>query len=113
MRRATDAVLRRCSCTGSAADVPTGTLSWRPSATSVAAARCDLPGYGDSAGLPGSLPEIAAEVARWIDGLDVGPVDVVGLSFGGMVAQHLTLDHPDLVRRWRFSTRVLPSGWTG
>ena len=58
----------------------------------------DLPGYGDSAGLPGSLPEIAAGVARWIAGLGNGPVDVVGLSFGGMVAQHLTLDHPDLVR---------------
>ena len=57
----------------------------------------DLPGYGDSPGLPGSLPEIAAGVARWIDGLDIGPVDLVGLSFGGMVAQHLTLDRPDLV----------------
>ena len=58
----------------------------------------DLPGYGDSAGLPGSLPQIAEGVAEWIAGLGNGPVDVVGLSFGGMVAQHLTLDHPDLVR---------------
>ena len=58
----------------------------------------DLPGYGDSAGLPGSLPEIAAGVAAWIERLGNGPVDVVGLSFGGMVAQHLTLDHPHLVR---------------
>jgi pimeloyl-ACP methyl ester carboxylesterase len=31
-------------------------------------------------------------------GLGSGPVDLVGLSFGGMVAQHLTLDHPELVR---------------
>jgi pimeloyl-ACP methyl ester carboxylesterase len=58
----------------------------------------DLPGYGDSVGLPGSLPEVAAWVAEWIAGLGSGPVDVVGLSFGGMVAQHLTLDHPGLVR---------------
>jgi 3-oxoadipate enol-lactonase len=58
----------------------------------------DLPGYGESGGLPGSLPEIAAGMADWIGGLADGPVDLVGLSFGGMVAQHLTLDHPSLVR---------------
>jgi 3-oxoadipate enol-lactonase len=58
----------------------------------------DLPGYGDSAGIPGPLPEIAAGIAEWIALLGNGPVDMVGLSFGGMVAQHLTLDHPELVR---------------
>ena len=58
----------------------------------------DLPGYGSSGGRPGSLPEIAAWVASWITRLDEGPVDLVGLSFGGMVAQHLALDHPHLVR---------------
>ena len=57
----------------------------------------DLPGYGDSAGVPGSLPSIAAGVAEWIEREYDGPVDVVGLSFGGMVAQHLVLDHPRLV----------------
>ena len=49
----------------------------------------DLPGYGDSAGLPGSLPEIAAGIAEWIAGLGQDQVDVVGLSFGGMVAAEL------------------------
>lgn len=58
----------------------------------------DLPGYGDSPGLPGSLPELAALAAEWIAELGGGPADVVGLSFGGMVAQHLALDHPELVR---------------
>jgi 3-oxoadipate enol-lactonase len=58
----------------------------------------DLPGYGDSPGLPGSLPEIAAVAGAWIEGLGGGPVDVVGLSFGGMVAQHLAINRPDLVR---------------
>jgi len=58
----------------------------------------DLPGYGDSAGVPGSLPEIAAGIAEWVTELGQGPVDVVGLSFGGMVAQHLSLDHPHVVR---------------
>jgi len=76
--------------------------NWDPQLASLSdLRRCcavDLPGYGDSAGSPGSLPEIAAEVAEWIGTLGGGPVDVVGLSFGGMVAQHLTLDHPHLVR---------------
>lgn len=58
----------------------------------------DQPGYGESPGLPGPLPELAATVAGWVAGLSDGPVDVVGLSFGGMVAQHLALDHPHLVR---------------
>lgn len=58
----------------------------------------DLPGYGNSEGRPGSLPGVATWVASWITRLCDGPVDVVGLSFGGMVAQHLTLDHPHLVR---------------
>ncbi len=63
----------------------------------------DLPGYGESPGLPGSLGELASLAADWIAELDDGPgepepVDVVGLSFGGMVAQHLALDHAGLVR---------------
>lgn len=58
----------------------------------------DQPGYGDSAGRPESLPQLAAAAAAWIGELTTGPVDVVGLSFGGMVAQHLALDHPHLVR---------------
>ncbi|WP_158607701.1 alpha/beta fold hydrolase [Flexivirga caeni] len=58
----------------------------------------DQPGYGDSPGLPTSLPELATAAAEWITTLGVRQVDVVGLSFGGMVAQHLTLDYPQLVR---------------
>lgn len=59
----------------------------------------DAPGYGDSSGLPGSLPELADTAAAWLTDLGGGaPVDVVGLSFGGMLAQHLAVRHPDLVR---------------
>jgi len=58
----------------------------------------DVPGYGDSPGLPGSLSDLAATAAAWIESFGDGPVDVVGLSFGGMIAQHLALDHPDSVR---------------
>ena len=77
-------------------------FGWDPQLSALADLReclaCDLPGYGRSAGLPGSLPELASLAADWIASLGRGPADVVGLSFGGMVAQHLALDHPGLVR---------------
>lgn len=76
--------------------------NWDPQLRSLGdTRRCcavDLPGYGGSGGRPGSLPETAAWLASWISRLEGGPVDVVGLSFGGMVAQHLALDHSRLVR---------------
>jgi pimeloyl-ACP methyl ester carboxylesterase len=33
------------------------------------------------------------------DEFDGGPIDVVGVSYGGLIAQHLAADHPDLIRR--------------
>jgi pimeloyl-ACP methyl ester carboxylesterase len=77
-------------------------FSWEPQLGALADVRqclaCDLPGYGKSAGLPGTLPEVASLIADWIGGLGRGPADVVGLSFGGMVAQRLALNHPGAVR---------------
>jgi pimeloyl-ACP methyl ester carboxylesterase len=77
-------------------------FSWEPQLSALADVRrclaCDLPGYGKSAGLPGTLPELAGLAADWIASLGRGPADVVGLSFGGMVAQHLALNHPGVVR---------------
>jgi len=40
-----------------------------------------------------------ADVAGLIHALDLGPVNLYGFSYGGMVAQALALDHPELVRR--------------
>ena len=77
-------------------------FSWEPQLSALAGLRqclaCDLPGYGKSAGTPGTLPELASVIADWIARLGRGPADVVGLSFGGMVAQHLAIDHPGAVR---------------
>ena len=28
-----------------------------------------------------------------------GPIDIIGMSYGGLIAQHFAADHPDLVRR--------------
>jgi pimeloyl-ACP methyl ester carboxylesterase len=30
---------------------------------------------------------------------DGGPLDVMGMSYGGLIAQHLAADHPELIRR--------------
>lgn len=59
----------------------------------------DLAGHGDSpaASRPGSMDERVAEVARLIEGTGQGRAAVLGVSFGGMVAQNLALARPDLV----------------
>ncbi len=40
-----------------------------------------------------------ADIAALIEALDLGPVNLYGFSYGGMVAQAIALDHPALVRR--------------
>ena len=62
----------------------------------------DMPGYGASAGRPSSFADLADAAAALVetlcDGAGPAAADVVGLSMGGMVAQHLALRHPHLVR---------------
>jgi pimeloyl-ACP methyl ester carboxylesterase len=58
--------------------------------------RHEFPGFGRrprATGLP-SMADLADDVAASYD----GPLDVVGVSMGGMVAQHLALRHADRVR---------------
>ena len=60
----------------------------------------DLPGHGLSASL-GTAPTFAAyarAVADLVRHLGAGPVDLVGISFGGMIAQTLAIRDPDLIR---------------
>jgi 3-oxoadipate enol-lactonase len=43
------------------------------------------------------MARFAEDVALLCEGLGIGHAFVVGLSMGGMIGQHLALDHPELV----------------
>ncbi|MDB5414619.1 MAG: 3-oxoadipate enol-lactonase [Rubritepida sp.] len=59
----------------------------------------DLAGHGASPAVqqPRPIEDYADDVAAAIRKADAGPAEVVGLSFGGMVAQMVAIRHPDLV----------------
>jgi pimeloyl-ACP methyl ester carboxylesterase len=48
---------------------------------------------------PASMADYAQDLVRLLDHLDLHSCDIVGLSFGGRVAQALALGWPDRVRR--------------
>jgi 3-oxoadipate enol-lactonase len=61
----------------------------------------DQRGLGQSAkpDQPYTMADYADDAAALLEALDWAPVAVVGVSFGGMVAQELALRHPGLVSR--------------
>ena len=90
-------------------------ISWEPQLAAFSAAHrvvaWDLPGYGDAPALTDerggfalTFPALAGAVAAFIDDV-VGPtprVHLVGISFGGMIAQYAVAAH-----RARFATLAL------
>lgn len=72
----------------------------------------DAPGVGGSATptFPLSMRRLARMVAELCDELDSGPVDVLGVSWGGLLAQELSRRHPELVRR--LVLVATSTGWT-
>jgi 3-oxoadipate enol-lactonase len=80
-------------------------LSWEPQLAELSRSyRCvawDLPGYGHAAPLPCAsvaFADLGAAVVALLDELDVEHVHLVGISFGGMVAQYVAAWYPARVR---------------
>jgi len=60
----------------------------------------DNAGVGRSTGAaPDTIAAMAADAARFVDGLGLRSIDLLGHSMGGEIAQVLSLNRPDLVRR--------------
>jgi poly(3-hydroxyalkanoate) depolymerase len=61
----------------------------------------DAPGTGGSQGYPcpRRMPGLARTMSRLLDALDYSTVDVLGVSFGGVLAQQLSRQEPHRVRR--------------
>ncbi|CAI8708878.1 hypothetical protein BHU24_19780 [Bacillus pseudomycoides] len=60
----------------------------------------DNAGVGLSSGVtPNRVPEMAKYAITFIEALGLKQVDILGFSMGGMIAQYVTLNRPDLVRR--------------
>src|ERR1700726_272591 len=60
----------------------------------------DNAGVSSSTGdVPTSIEEMAQHAAAFIDALGIKKVDALGFSMGGLIAQQITIDRPDLVRK--------------
>jgi pimeloyl-ACP methyl ester carboxylesterase len=61
----------------------------------------DIPGFGQSRydGRGWSFKHIVVDLTELLSELHTGPVHVVGLSMGGVIAQQFVLDYPLLVRK--------------
>ena len=59
----------------------------------------DVRGFGNSpAGEgQGSVSQMADDLGQILSALDTGPAWLIGFSMGGVIAQRLSLDHPDMV----------------
>ena len=73
----------------------------------------DNRGVGASTGTtPPTIQAMAKDAVAFIQALGFAQVDLHGFSMGGMIAQVITQDHPDLVRKL-IMTGTAPAGGTG
>lgn len=60
----------------------------------------DNAGVGLSGGMAAcTVEEMAQHVCAFVDAIGLSKIDLLGFSLGGYVAQQITIDRPDLVRR--------------
>lgn len=60
----------------------------------------DNAGVSSSEGqTPDNIATMAKDAAAFIDALGLKKIDLLGFSIGGMVAQQITVDRPELIRR--------------
>ena len=78
---------------------------WDPNVTNGFAAErevilVDYPGIGGSSGeTPSTVAALTKACVEFCRALNLTQFDVVGFSLGGMIAQQLAADHPEMVRR--------------
>jgi pimeloyl-ACP methyl ester carboxylesterase len=78
---------------------------WDPRITNGLAAEHDVilvdyPGIGRSSGqTPSTVAALAKDCVAFCRAIDLTVFDVVGFSLGGMIAQQLGAEHPDMIRR--------------
>jgi pimeloyl-ACP methyl ester carboxylesterase len=89
-----------------------------PNVAALAAGRrvigVDLQSHGRSptADRAMSFEAMADDIAALVGGLEPGPVDIAGFSFGGAIALRIAIQHPDIVRRLVLVSTVFKrSGW--
>lgn len=85
-------------------------------ATSFRVIAVEMPGFGSSAGSDSatSFDDLGEQVAAAIEGLGLARYVLHGTSFGGAVALHMALNHPERVVSLILESPVAfrPDGWT-
>jgi pimeloyl-ACP methyl ester carboxylesterase len=91
---------------------------WDPKVTNGFAAACDviLVDSADVGGSTGETPSTVAAMTKdcvdFCRALDLKSFDIVGFSLGGMIAQQLAFEYPDMIRRM-ILLRTGPRGGEG
>jgi pimeloyl-ACP methyl ester carboxylesterase len=71
---------------------------WGPYSERFHVVRYDMRGFGQSPPAVGTY-SLSGDLVDLIEGLDLGPVALVGMSLGGAIALEATIARPDLVSR--------------